>query len=86
MNKRIFSYLILIPSIIFLPYWVYVPLLILAIVIWPFYWEALIFSLLIDFVYGRGITWWPISFSITLLALLLLVAMLPLRSRLRINV
>lgn len=86
MNKRIISYFILALAILFLPYWIYLPLLLAVIIIWPFYWEGLIFSLVIDFVYGRGLMLWPPRFSVTVIVLIILIIMLPIRSRLRIHV
>ena len=65
-------------AVLFLPYWVYVPAICAAVVLLPFYWEAIIFGFLVDTLYGtRG-------FFPAALATALLVAMLiPLRERMR---
>ena len=52
MKKHLVTILILIFAILFLPYWIYLPLLLVAIVISPFFWEAIILALLIEGLYG----------------------------------
>lgn len=87
MKKRGVSLLILLLAIIFLPYWVYLPLLLAAIVIFPIFWEGIIFGLLIDVLYGWGVTSWPSLISpAALVALVLVIILLPVRERLRFHV
>ena len=73
-------------SIIFLPYWVYLPLLLVALVVVPLYWEGMILGFLMDVLYGSAIH--PgISFNFTfaLLSLMIILIMIPLRERIRIH-
>ena len=87
MKKRLSGLLILLLAIIFLPYWVYLPLLLVAIVIFPVFWEGVLFGLLIDVLYGWGVTAWPSLISpVALSALLLVIILLPVRERLRFHV
>jgi hypothetical protein len=83
---RIVSTLILLLSIIFLPYWIYLPLLGAAIIFFPFFWEGIFLGLLIDVLYGGGIgsvrsLLSPMAFAATIL----LIVMLPVRERIRVN-
>lgn len=72
-------------SIIFLPYWVYLPFLLASMIIFPLFWEGIALAFLVDILYGRGITGpteliSPMAFS----AMLILMAVMPLRERLRV--
>lgn len=42
-------------AIIFLPYWLYVPIVIILVALLPFFWEAVFFGFLIDVLYGKGV-------------------------------
>ena len=86
MSYRPFVTALIIFSIIFLPYWVYLPVLLGAIIVFPLYWEALVASLLVDFLYGSGVPLWPIGFSTSLCVLVALIILMPLRDRIRIHV
>ena len=84
MTYRIIGTLIVLISILILPYWSYVPFLLVAMVYFPFYWEGIFLAFLIDILYGNGIGTLPSLVSPSaLLALILLVILLPLRERLR---
>ena len=87
MNQRPFISIAVLLAILFLPYWIYVPLLLIAIFITPLFWEGIILGFIIDVLYGReahiGISW---HFPTALAALLLVAAMIPLRRRLRMYV
>ena len=86
-TKRLIATSVILFSILFLPYWVYLPLLVLAIVIFPFYWEAILFALFIDAVFGEGTAFnSSFIFSTTSLALILVIASIPMRERLRLNI
>lgn len=83
---RISSILVVLLSIIFLPYWIYLPLLGAAMIFFPFFWEGIVLALLIDVLYGGGIGSFgellsPMAFSATFL----LIILLPLRERLRVH-
>ena len=66
-------------SVLFLPYWVYLPLIGAAMILLPLYWEAIIFGFLIDALYGAG------TFRLALIATAVLLALLPVRERLRFS-
>jgi hypothetical protein len=71
-------------AIIFLPYWIYIPLLFLAILFFPFFWEGILLGFLIDVLYGSlgfGLASFIQSFSFWAFVLLLLL--LPLRKIIR---
>lgn len=73
-------------SIIFLPYWLYLPLLGAAMIFFPFFWEGVLLALLIDVLYGGGVGLATDFFSpLALVATLLLIVLLPLRERVRIH-
>lgn len=63
-------------SILVLPYWIYIPVLFLAIIYFPFYWEGILLAFFADTVYGSEI-------EIAIVALILLIILLPLRDKLR---
>lgn len=80
MNKRLILDITAFICILFLPYWVYLPVLLVNTILFPFYWEGIMFGVLIDAIFG------PARFSIYsvgLAMLLLNVILLPIRSRLR---
>lgn len=78
-NLRLPSTIIIFFAILFLPYWIYIPALIVAMAALPLYWESIFLGFLIDILYGEGI-------YAGLLALGGLILLLPLRSRLRSHV
>lgn len=69
-------------SIIFLPYWIYLPLLTLAIIYFQLYWEGILLGLLVDVLYG-SLALDIIYLSIGFWALVLLIILLPMRKLLR---
>jgi hypothetical protein len=72
-------------SIIFLPYWVYLPLLLSSMILFPLFWEGIVLAFLVDILYGRGIGGLPELISpMAFSAMLLLMAVMPLRERLRV--
>ncbi len=81
MRARILATCLLILTVLFLPYWLYLPLLILGMALIPLYWEAIMVGFLIDTLYGpSGL---PILTSVAFWSFLMLVASMPLRERLR---
>lgn len=82
-KRRILASIMVLGAIIFLPYWIYLPLLLTAMALLPFYWEAIIFGFLIDVLYGPDMhrLFSPAALS----ALVILVLLLPLRERLRLE-
>ena len=66
------------------PYWVYLPAIILGIIFFPLYIEAIFFGLLVDVVYGRpdaGLLGFPFG----IIAAVLVFLAVPLREHLRFN-
>ncbi len=76
MTRRILGSIIVLISILVLPYWVYIPVLFVAIIFFPLYWEGILFAFLIDILYGSEI-------KTALYALIVLIVLLPIRENLR---
>ena len=87
MIKRALAYLLIFFSILFLPYWLYIPLIIAISVALPFFWEAVLFGFFIDVLYGE-----PESFLVllksfhALVALVLVIATMVIKERIRFHV
>lgn len=80
MKRHTFTIIILL-SIIFLPYWVYLPLLLLAIVMLPMFWEGILLGLLTDMLYGSMTA---VSYPVVgIIVTALVIISIPLRARLR---
>ena len=65
------------------PYYIYVPVIIFGILAFPVYWEALVYGLLIDTLYGAGTVRFALPFLFTLTVLVVLG--MPLRNYVRLN-
>ena len=76
MKRRTLGYIVILISILVLPYWAYLPVLFVAILLFPFFWEGLLFAFLIDTLYGTGL-------ETVIVALVVLIILLPFRDRLR---
>lgn len=71
-------------SVIFLPYWIYLPLIVIGAVMVPFYWEVIFLSLLADSLYGElGFAPHTLIQSFSFWTLLLLVSLVPLKKIIR---
>lgn len=87
MTRRVLGYIVLLISILALPYWIYIPVLFITIFFFPFFWEGILFALLIDTVYGNGISVFPFIISpLVLAALIAPIIFLPFRESLRSHV
>jgi hypothetical protein len=87
MTKRIIVTLLLLFAILTLPYWIYLPLLLAAIIVFPLFWEAIILGFMIDALYGEKLYDLHAFLSLyALLSLAAIIVMIPLRHRLRIHV
>ena len=75
-SQRIVIDVILLLAIIFLPYYIYLPALLIAILVLPFFWEGILLGFLVDVLYGDGIRY-------GLWSLAVLLAVLPMRRFLR---
>lgn len=86
-KQRLGASLLILLSIIFLPYWIYLPVLLAGIIIFPMFWEGVVFGLLIDVLYGWGITAPPSLISpMALVALVFIVVLFPVREHIRFHV
>jgi len=82
---RLLATLVTFLSIIFLPYWVYLPFLLASMILFPIFWEGIVLAFVIDILYGRGISSIPELISpMAFSATLILMAVMPLRERLRV--
>jgi len=87
MTRRALGSAIVLVSIIVLPYWFYIPALFVAIILFPFFWEGILFVFLINVLYGNGMEILPLLVSpFAILVLVVLIILLPLRERLRLHV
>lgn len=80
-NLRLPFTLVIFFSILFLPWWIYLPLLFIAVALLPMFWEGVFLGFLIDALYGDLSL--PFVSPIALATLVALIIFLPLRSRLR---
>ena len=78
-DYRFLTTILVFLSIILLPYYIYVPALVLAMAALPLFWEGVFLGFLIDILYGSGV-------HASLLSLAGLVLLLPLRERIRTHV
>lgn len=78
-KERLIATSIILIAILFLPHWIYLPLIGGACILFPLYWEAIVFGFLIDALYGTG------TLRLAILAAALLLALLPVRERLRFS-
>lgn len=84
MNYRPLATVALLLAIIFLPYWFYIPALLVAMAAFPLYWESILLGFLIDVLYGERInSLYSLAWSASFLALIGLLLLIPLRARLR---
>ena len=87
MINRLVSYFIILLLILFTPYWIYIPVLLLAILVFPFFWEGVLFALLIDTLYGYGGgTLEALRSILPLVTLGVVLVLIPIHNNLRINV
>ncbi len=73
-------------ALIATPYWVYLPLVLIGVVLFPFYLEAILFGLIVDIVYGGGTNGGALlGFPFGIVAAVLVLFSAPLREYLRFN-
>lgn len=86
MKLRITSTILILLALFLLPYWIYLPLLFLAIFFISFYWEGIVLAFLVDTLYGFGAgTDWLGRFPLALGASILFLVVPLARKYLRIN-
>ena len=84
MIRRVLVSLVIFASILVLPYWVYVPLLFIGAILFPFFWEGILLVFFVHVVHGSEVTVLPLLVSPLALSLLIvLVLLLPIRESLR---
>ena len=84
MTGRLIGSIIVLVSILVLPYWLYIPIMFLAILFFPFFWEGILYGFLVDIIYGGGIQ--PLSSFVSpfaLAALIVIIVFMPIREHLR---
>ncbi len=82
--KRLFINISLLLLILFAPYWIYLPLGVLALCLLPFFWEGILMGFLIDIIYGAPAPFW-LDFPYAIGACVVVLISIPLRKRIRIN-
>lgn len=82
--KRLLASGIILFAVLFLPYWVYLPLIFISMVLFPLFAEAVVFGLLIDVLYGYGVGGGEFFAPFGLGALALLLILIPVRERFRL--
>lgn len=84
---RTLSSIILILAVIFLPSYIYIPALALAIILLPFFWEGILIACLIDILYGPNIhTFSSIFSTFAFMATVAIAVIIPIRRRIRTHV
>ncbi len=83
---RIFYSILILLLIIGTPFWFYLPVIFVGIVMFPFFVEAIIFGLLIDFVYGLPSGGMFLGSTYGVAGAILVYLAIPLREHLRFNV
>jgi len=87
MIRHIIGIIVLLVSILVLPYWIYIPLLFAALIFLPFFWEGILFTFLIGTIYSGNVETLSLFFSpLALVVLLTLIILLPIKERLRLHV
>ncbi|MEK7187172.1 MAG: hypothetical protein AAB690_02645 [Patescibacteria group bacterium] len=82
---RPLSTLVVLFAIVFLPYWIYAPLLFLALLYFSFYGEGIALGFVIDLLYGSSAPQGLFSFPFAIGALLIFFISLAVRDRFRIH-
>ena len=87
MTRRIIGSVLILIFIFVMPYWIYIPFLFIGIILFPFFWEGIVFVFLIDVVYGGTVETFANFISpLAVFVLIALIVMLPVRESLRSHV
>ncbi len=87
MTRHVIGSIIVLLSILLLPYWIYIPVLFVAIITVPFFWEGMLFALMIEAMYTVKISiFTPLISPLTVSTLILLIILLPIREKIRLHV
>ncbi|MDB5194158.1 MAG: hypothetical protein JWN50_172 [Parcubacteria group bacterium] len=86
MRERILFDIFLFFLVLYAPYWIYLPALILGIILFPLFWESVLFSLFIDYFYGPHTHSGSIfAFPFAIVASLFTLALIPIKESLRLH-
>jgi len=80
---RVITVIVLVLSIVLLPYWLYLPALVISMVYFRLFWEGIALAFLVDALYGYG-TWFS-HYQFSVYALIIFLILLPIRDNLRFN-
>ena len=87
MTRHLAASLGVLLSILFLPYWIYIPVLFIAIIFSPLFWEGILFAFMIETVYASQVGIFTSLISpLTVSVLIVLIILLPIKERLRLYV
>lgn len=81
-NKRFPAIIIIFLAVLFLPWWIYLPLLFIAVALLPLFWEGVFLGFLVDALYGQGVSL-PLISPIGLAVLIALAIQIAVRPHLR---
>lgn len=82
MSRAIITILLFL-SVILLPYWIYLPAIVITLIFFRLFWEGIVLGFIIDTLYGYGSGLAHYQFS--LYALILFLLLIPIRDNLRFN-
>lgn len=86
MNSRVISDIAVLFLVIYTPYWVYLPFIFACIIVFPLFWEAVLFGLIIDYFYGPHTASGTLfAYPFAVASALITLAFVFIRERLRIN-
>ncbi|CAN5151928.1 hypothetical protein BH11PAT1_BH11PAT1_5890 [soil metagenome] len=84
--KRSYIHVIILVALIAFPFWIYVPLIVVATLYEPFFYEAIIYGFFIDILYGaQTYNSYTLVFPFALGLSILVVTLLPLRQYIRVD-
>ncbi|OHA91220.1 MAG: hypothetical protein A2758_01975 [Candidatus Zambryskibacteria bacterium RIFCSPHIGHO2_01_FULL_49_18] len=83
-KHRLLSVIFLILAVIFLPYYIYLPALLVAIIVFPLFWEGILIGSLIDALYGSRLhSFASVFFTFAFYSFILVTIIMPVRRRIR---
>ena len=85
-NGRVYTTILIFVLVLVAPYWLYLPLLFAAVLIFPLYFEGIFLGFIIDVLYsGHPHPSFSIFYPVALVTLLIVLVLIPLKKRMRIN-
>lgn len=87
MTRHILGSIIVFFSMLFSPYWIYIPVLFVTIIVIPFFWEGILFALMIETISAGEVEMFTsLTSPLTISAFIMLIVLLPIREKLRFHV